>query len=92
MLHAFAVGFAFAAGVAVFCSILHRGLGRTIGGLLKIALMGAATLAAVVVIAVLLFRLIAVGNEPEPQASVRAPASNWLDEEQIKMTRMEVMI
>ncbi len=61
---------------------MRRGLGRTIGGLFKVVFWSATALAAVMLIAVVLFRLIAVSNQPAPQeASARAPGVNWFGEE-----------
>jgi hypothetical protein len=85
MIHGFLFGLGLAAAFIIVGSVLHRGLGRTVGGLLKVVFIGAAALATAMVIAVLLFRLIAVGNQPAPQAaSARAPTANWLTEEQAK--------
>jgi hypothetical protein len=80
MIHGFLFGLGLAAAFIIVGSVLHRGLGRTIGGLLKVVFIGAAALAAAMVIAVLLFRLIVVSNQPESQASARAPAASWLDD------------
>jgi hypothetical protein len=80
MIHGFALGLGIAVAFILVGSVMRRGLGRTIGGLLKVVFLGATALAAAMVIAVLLFRLIAVGNQPAPQeANARAPAVNWLD-------------
>jgi hypothetical protein len=80
VIHGFALGFAFAAGVMLFRSIARRAVGRTVVVLFKTALVGVAALAAFAVVVVVLFRLIAVGNQPDPQASARAPAASWLDD------------
>jgi hypothetical protein len=76
----FLFSFGFIAGVFAFCSIVRRGLGRTIIGLLKVAFWSVATLAAFAVVVVVLFHLIAVGDQPEPQANAGAPAGNWLSD------------
>jgi hypothetical protein len=74
MIHGLALGLGIAVAFILVSSVMRRGLGRTIGGLLKVVFMGAAALAAVAVIAVVLFRLIAI-DQPAPQeASARAPA------------------
>jgi len=80
MLHGFALGIGFALALILVGSVMHRGLGRTIVGLLKVVFFGAVALATVVLIAVVLFRLIAI-DQPEPQkASARTPGANWLDD------------
>jgi len=80
MLHGLAFGLGIAVALVLAGSILHRGLGRTIIGLLKGVFWSVATVAAFVVVVAVLFRLIAVGNQPEPQASAGAPAASWLDD------------
>jgi len=80
MIHGFLFGLGLAAAFIIVGSVLHRGLGRTIGGIFKLALWSAVTVAAFAVVVAVLFRLIAVGNQPGPQESARVPASNWLNE------------
>jgi hypothetical protein len=51
---------------------MHRGLGRTIGGLLKLAFWTTPALAAVTVIAVALFHLIAIDQSESQKALMSA--------------------
>jgi hypothetical protein len=82
MIHGIAFAFGLAAGVLLVGRIVRRGLARTIVDFFKVVVFGVVALATVVLIAVVVFHLISV--EPETQASARAPAGNWLTEEQSK--------